>query len=86
MAIERKDIVDGLEEIIFRLEETRNDALEYRDSSDMGFHDSSFDSETSEMMEHAEAAIFEAGNCIDEMIQIIGEEIDNLRGIVANLE
>lgn len=86
MAIEREDIVNGLEEIILRLEETRNDALEFRDSSDMGFHDSGFDSEMSEVMERAEAAFFEAGNCIDELIQVIGEEIDNLRGIVANLE
>jgi len=38
------------------------------------------------MLERTEAAFFEAGNYIDGLIQVIGEEIDNLRGIEADLE
>jgi len=84
--MEKGDIIEALEEILLRLEEARNDTLDFRESSDMGFHDSGFDSEVSEVMERAEASVFEAGNCIDELIQVIGEEIENLRAIVANLE
>ena len=84
MAMEKEDIVKDLEEVILRLEEARNDAMEFRVSSDMGLDDSGF--ESAEIMERAEAAFFESGNCIDGLIQVIGEEIDNLRGIEANLE
>ena len=86
MAIEGEGIAKDLEEIALRLEEARNDALEFRVSNDMGLGDSGFDSEAPEMMERAESAFFEAGNCIDGLIQVIGEEIDNLRGIEADIE
>jgi hypothetical protein len=86
MAMEKEDIVKDLEDVILRLEEARSDAMEFRVSNDMGLHDAGFESDMPEMMERAEAAVFEAGNCIDELIQIIGEEIDNLHGIEANLE
>lgn len=84
MAIEREDIVKELEDVILRLEEARSDALEFRVFSDAGLDDSGF--ESAETMERAEAAFFESGNCIDGLIQVIGEEIDNLRGIEAYLE
>lgn len=86
MAMEKGDIVRDLEEVVLRLEEARNDAMEFRVSNDMGLSDSSFESEVPEMLERTEAAFFEAGNCIDGLIQVIGEEIDNLRGIEADLE
>jgi hypothetical protein len=85
MAKKRNDIVKDLEDVILRLEEARDDALEFRDSSDMGLDNSGFESDMPEVMEHAEAAFFGSNNCIDGLIQVIGEEIDNLRGIEANL-
>ena len=86
MAMVKNDIVKNLEEVVIRLEEARNDALEFRVSNDVGLGESGFDNEVPEMMERAESAFFEAGNCIDGLIQVIGEEIDNLRGIEADLE
>ena len=86
MTLKESEIKIDLEDIISRLAETRNNALEMRESNEMGLQFGDFESDYEEDMESMEAAIFEFGTFIDEIIQVIGEELDNLRNIVEKID
>jgi len=86
MTKKQKEIKIEMEEIVSRLEETRNNALEMRESNEMGLHGSDFNGDYMEDAENVESALFEFGSFIDEIIQIIGEEIENLRNIIEKLD
>jgi hypothetical protein len=75
-----------LEDIIGRLEETRNNALEMRNSDEMGMEEKDFDGVYADDLENMESSIFQFESFIDDIIQIIGEEIENLRNLVEKLD
>ena len=86
MVTKEKEIKLELEEIIIRLEETRNNALEMRESNEMGLQVNEFNGNYEEDMESVESAFFEFGNFIDEIIQVISEELDNLRNLLERMD
>ena len=86
MTEREKEIKIELEDIISRLEESRNNAMETRESNEMGLQGGDFDFDYVEDAENVESALFEFNSLIDEMIQIMGEEIENLRNIVEKID
>lgn len=93
MILKKKEMKRDLEEIISRLEEIRNNALDMRESNEMGLqsrdHEIDYDENYGnyeEDIESLEAAIFEFGNFIDGIIQVMGEEIENLRSLVEKVD
>ncbi len=90
ITLKKEEIKTDLEEIINRLEETRNNALDMRESNDMGLQSRDYEGEYEERceedVERMEAAIFAFGNFIDGIIQLMGEEIENLRSLVEKVD
>jgi hypothetical protein len=84
--LNEKELAIEIEGIIERLEEARSKTLMIRDLSEMDLQTSSLDPEISEEIEGMEAALLIAENKMDEVEQVIGEEIDNLRGILESIE
>jgi hypothetical protein len=86
VALNEKELAEEIEGIIDRLEEARSKTSMIRDLSEIDLQSSSLDSEIAEDMEGMEAALLIAENKMDEVEQVIGEEIDNLRGILESIE
>jgi hypothetical protein len=86
VALNEKELAEEIEGIIDRLEEARSKTSMIRDLSEMDLQSSSLDSEIAEEMEGMEAALLIAESKMDEVDQVIGEEIDNLRGILESIE
>ena len=90
----KEEIKTDLEEIIGRLEETRNSALDMRESNEMGLqsrdyeadYDEHYEKNFEEDMESLESAIFELQNFADGIIQFVGEEIENLRSLIEKVD
>ena len=76
------DISNKLEESINRLEEARNTLLMIMESFGTDIISNDFDSN----IENLEGSLFETESRLDEVAQLLGEEIDNLRGIHEKLE
>ncbi len=89
-----EEIKTDLEEIINRLEETRNSALDMRESNEMGLQSRDYDADydehyannSEEDVESLESSLFELQNLVDGIIQFVGEEIENLRNLVEKVE
>jgi hypothetical protein len=89
-----EEIRTDLEEIIGRLEETRNSALDMRESNEVGLqsrdyeadYDEHYENNYEEDVESLESAIFELQNFVDGIIQFVGEEIENLRNLVEKVD
>lgn len=86
MTIVEEEIKIEFEDITSRLEETRNSALEMRSSDEIGVQDSDLDSGYTEDLENMESSIFQFESFIDDIIQIMGEEIENLRTLVEKID
>ena len=86
MTIVEEEIKIEFEDITSRLEETRNSALEMRSSDGIGVQDSDLDSGYTEDLENMESSIFQFESFIDDIIQIMGEEIENLRTLVEKID
>jgi GTP-binding protein EngB required for normal cell division len=86
VALNEKELAEEIEGIIDRLEEARSKTSMIRDLSEIDLPSSSLDSEIAEEIEGMEAALLIAENKMDEVEQVIGEEIDNLRGILESIE
>ena len=90
----KEEIKTDLEEIIGRLEETRNSALDMRESNEMGLQSRDYEADYDEHheinyeedVESLESAIFELQNFADGIIQFVGEEIENLRSLVEKVD
>jgi hypothetical protein len=90
----KEEIKTDLEEIINRLEEIRNSALDMRESHEIGLqsrdyekdYDEHFEENDEEDVESLEAAIFEFGIFVDGIIQLMGEEIEYLRSLVEKVD
>lgn len=94
MTSRKEEIKTDLEEIISRLEETRNSALDMRESNEMGLqsrdyeegYEEGYEGNYEEDVESMEAVIFEFGGFIDGLIQLMGEEIENLRSLIEKVD
>lgn len=86
MSLNEKELAREIEGIIERLEEARSKTLMILDLGEVDLQSSSMDSEISEEIEGMEAALLIAENKMDEVEQVIGEEIDNLRFILESIE
>jgi hypothetical protein len=86
MTLKKMDIAREMEGIIDRLDEARSSALLIGDVSETGFQDSDIDAEMAEEIEGTDAALLVAENRIDELAQVMGEEIENLRRLLEILE
>jgi hypothetical protein len=86
METQKLEIKESIEEIINRLEEVRNDAMEVREAREMGVHEDNFANEEADESELLESALFEAESCIDEMTQALMEEIDNLKALSEGID
>jgi hypothetical protein len=90
----KEEIKTDLEEIIGRLEETRYGALDMRESNEMGLqsrdyeadYDEHYEKNYEEDVESLESVIFELQSFVDEIIQFVGEEIENLRSLVEKVD
>ena len=83
MALNKMGLTKEIEGIIDRLEEARSNALVVGgDLSEMGFRGSDLDSDIIDDIEGAEAALLVAENRLDQVIQVMDEEIDNLRKLI----
>jgi vacuolar-type H+-ATPase subunit I/STV1 len=86
MALKKMEMAREMEGIIDSLDEARNRALLIDDVSETDFQDSDIDSEMAEEIEGTDAALLIAENRIDELAQVMGEEIENLRRLLEILE
>jgi hypothetical protein len=86
VSLNEKELAREIEGIIERLEEARSKTLMILDLGEVDLQSSSMDSEISEEIEGMEAALLIAENKMDEVEQVIGEEIDNLRFILESIE
>lgn len=79
-------LTQALAEIIERLEEARSNALVIRDADDFYHEDLDLDSPVVDNVEGLEAAILDFESRMQELTQVLGEELDSLRGILEVLE
>jgi hypothetical protein len=85
-ALEPAALTQALAEIIERLEEARSNALVIRDADDFYHEDLDLDSPVVDNVEGLEAAILDFESRMQELTQVLGEELDSLRGILEVLE
>lgn len=86
MVLKEEVLAKALEGIIERLDEARNSALLTRDTGSLDFGNIELDPDMSGNVDSVEAAILEYEGRMDELMQILGEEIDNLRRLLENIE
>jgi hypothetical protein len=86
MALKKLEMAREIEGVIDRLDEARRSALLIGDISETDFPDSDIDAEMAEEIEGTDAALLIAENRIDELAQLMGEEIENLRRLLEVLE
>lgn len=86
MALKKLEMAREIEGVIDRLDEARRSALLIGDISETDFQDSDIDAEMAEEIEGTDAALLIAENRIDELAQLMGEEIENLRRLLEVLE
>jgi hypothetical protein len=86
MTLNKEALIKELEESVNRLEQARSDALMMYHSSDLRFQSTDPDPEVADEIEGVEAALLVAEGRMDELAQVLGEEIDNLRGLLEKIE
>jgi hypothetical protein len=88
MALKNREIAREMEVIIDRLEEARSSAFLIADVSETDFQGSDLDDDMamSGDIEGPEAALIIAENRIEELAQLMGEEIENLRKLLETIE
>jgi len=86
MVLEKRELVSTLEGIIDRLEDATSNALMIDDINNTDFQDSDIDADTVEEIEGMDAALLVAENRIIELVQLVGEETDNLKGLLETIE
>jgi hypothetical protein len=84
MVLKQEVLAEVLEGIIDRLDEARSSALLSGGSVD--FESVELDPDISDDTDTIEAAVLEYESRMDELTQVLGEEIDNLRRLLENLE
>ncbi len=86
MASDQETFTRALEEIIDRLDEARSDALITRDADSLDLEALELSGDMSANADSIENAVLEYEGRIDELTQVLGEEIDNLRRLLENME
>ena len=85
MATKKEEIIKALEDSIISLEEVFTNVASISDSEGIGIKgDTSLD--MADDIEGTEAALMIAESRIEEMIQVLGEEIENLRALLETME
>jgi hypothetical protein len=82
----KKDLPKILEGVIYRLEEARNNALLIGDEDTFDLEAGDLDPDASGYGEGSEAALTILEGRLEHLAQDVGEEIENLRGLLENLE
>lgn len=83
MSLDRETIAKALNVVINRLEEARNNTLASQDPNILDFESIDMDpADIADNLEGAEAALLVCERRIDELIQVLGEEIDSLRSLL----
>lgn len=86
MTLKKEALIKELEESVNRLEQARSNNLKIHDSSDARLESLDVFAEVSAEIDGIEAALLIAESRIDEITQVLSEEIDNLRGLLAKIE
>jgi hypothetical protein len=86
MTSQQKVLANTLAGIIDRLDEARISALQTRDLDDVGFESGDLDSDVADDADRMEAAVLQYENKMYDLTQVLGEELDNLRGLLEALE
>ena len=86
MVIKEKEIVQILEGIINRLDETVFDTFMIDDNDQVGYKEGDYDADIDHDTDRIESALLIAENRIDEITQVLSEEIDNMRRLVDKIE
>jgi hypothetical protein len=86
MALKNNGISKELREIIKRLEDARDSAVEFLGSSDVKLQSDDLYADAEQGIEGAESAFLVAEQQIDEMTQVMSEEIDNLWLLLERVE
>jgi hypothetical protein len=86
MNLRKETLIRELERSVSRLEQARSNTLELHDSRDAHLESIEAFAEVSAEIDGIEAALLIAESRIDELTQVLGEEIDNLREIIEKIE
>jgi hypothetical protein len=86
MTLKKEGLIRDLEESVNRLEQARNNTLGIHDSGGARLESIAAFAEVSADIDGIEAALLIAQSRIDELAQVLGEEIDNLRGLLEKIE
>lgn len=79
-------LIKELEESVNRLEQARSNTIGLHDSGDARLESIDAFAEVSADIDGIEAALLIAESRIDELAQVLGEEIDNLRELIESIE
>jgi hypothetical protein len=86
MTLKKEILIKELEESVNRLEQARSNTLELQHSGDAHLESIEAFAEVSAEIDGIEAALLIAETRIDELAQVLGEEIDNLRELIERIE
>ncbi|MGD9031706.1 MAG: hypothetical protein PVH02_03515 [Desulfobacteraceae bacterium] len=86
MTLKKELLIKELKGSVNRLEQARSKTLKIYDSGDARLENIAAFAEVSAEIDGIEAALLIAQSQIDELTQFLGEEIDNLRGLIENIE
>jgi hypothetical protein len=86
MTLKKEALKKELEESVNRLEQARKNSIGIHDSGDARLESIDAFAEESAEIDGVEAALLIAVSRIDELAQVLGEEIDNLRGLLDKIQ
>ncbi|MGD8228796.1 MAG: hypothetical protein PVH82_19580 [Desulfobacteraceae bacterium] len=86
MTLRKEMLIKELEESVNRLEQARSNTIGLHDSGDARLESIDAFAEVSADIDGIEAALLIAESRIDELAQVLGEEIDNLRELIESIE
>lgn len=86
MTFKKEKLIKELEGSVNRLEQVRSNTLELHDSRDAHLESIEAFAEVLAEIDGIEAALLIAESRIDELAQVLGEEIDNLRKLIEKIE
>jgi exonuclease VII small subunit len=84
--LKKETVIKELEESVNRLEQARSNLIDLHDSGDAHLESIEAFAEVSAEIDGIEAALLIAESRIDELAQILGEEIDDLRKLIEKIE
>jgi len=87
MTLKKEALIKELQESVNRLEQARSNILKIYDSGHARLENiDAFAEESEGMIDGIEAALLIVESRIEELAQVLGEEIDNLGGLLEKIE